>query len=100
MPSGAAARHHALRILEIGVLTDNSDNDIEQISSITYFRDAQSRAASNGFSPDALAASSEGATASALATSLATTADGEVWIFFSEVVPPVSVIILNQTTQA
>ena len=99
MPFGPAARHHSARVLEIVVRTDNSDNDIEQIEAVTYYRGLQSRAASNGFTPDAVAASSEVNAPLALGTALNTVANGEVFIWFSEVLPPVNVIVLNHTTQ-
>lgn len=96
---GAAARHHAVRILDIDFTTDNSDNDIFEVDAVTYYRDAQSRAAGNGFVPDAQQSASEGGALSDLNAG-ADLATNEAWIWFSEAVPPVSVIILDQATQA
>ncbi len=85
-----------MRILEIDLTTDNSDNDIESIDTVQFFRDAQSRTAGNGFSVPFLAAASEGAAGSVAGTSLGSS---EVWIYFSQQLPRVGVLVLDQATQ-
>ena len=89
---------HALRILDIDFTTDNSDNDIADIDGLTFYRDAQSRSASNGFSVDAVVSAGEGGTTQAFNGS--DLASNEVWIWLSETIPPPSVIILDQATQS
>ncbi len=86
-----------MRILEIDFTTDNSDNDMESIDTITFFRDAQSRTASNGFDVPFLAAASEGAAGSAAGTSLGSV---EVWIYLSQQIPRIGVIVLDQAVQS
>lgn len=90
---------HALRILDIDFTTDNSDNDIFDVDALTFYRDAQSRSASLGFSVDAVQSDGEGGTTSALNDG-GDRASNEVWIWLSETIPPPSVIILDQATQS
>ena len=86
------------RILEIELMTDNSDNDIEQIIGLTFYRDAQSKTASNGYSLlDVEVSAAEGGTRVALAASLGSS---DVWIWLAEQMPTPSVIVLTHTTQA
>lgn len=94
MPTG---RHHARRILEIDFTTDNSDNDIESIDALTFYRDPNERVDGNGISLSARAGAGEGGTQSALGTSLGS---NEVWIELGEQQVDFSVIVLDQNTQA
>ena len=86
-----------LRILDIDFTTDNSDNDIEDVISVTFYRNAQSRTAGNGFAVDFKCSAGEGGTLSAPEASLGT---NEAWIWFSEQIPRIGVIVLDQATQA
>lgn len=85
------------RILDIDFTTDNSDNDIESVDGLTYYRDAQSRTAANGYSISAQAASAAGTAPVALGTTLGS---AEVWIYLGEQIPRIGVIVLDQATQA
>ena len=87
------------RILNIGFTTDNSDNDIFDVDSLVFYRSAQSRTASNGFAVDAQQSALEGGTKSALNDG-GDRASNEVWIWLSEQIPRIGVIVLDQATQA
>ena len=86
------------RILEIDFTTDNSDNDIFDVDALTFFRSAQSRTAGNGFAVDAQQSDLEGGTKSALNDG-GDRASNEVWIWLSEQIPRVGVLVLSQATQ-
>lgn len=90
---------HALRILDIDYTYDNSEDNLFEVDALTFYRDAQSRSAGNGFSVDAVQSDGEGG---ALTDLNAGTDKGstEIWIWLSETIPPPSVIILDHATQA
>ncbi len=87
-----------LRILDIDFTTDNSDNDIADIDGVTFYRNAQSRTAGEGFAVDVQASAGEGGTKQSINGS--DLASSEVWIWLSEQIPRIGVIVLDQNTQS
>lgn len=90
---------HALRILDIDFTTGTTNNDIFEVDALTFYRDAQSRSASLGFSVDAVVSNLEGGTTQALNAGV-DLVSLEAWIWLSETIPPPSVIILDLATTA
>ncbi len=85
------------RILVIEITTDNSDNDIESVDSVTFYRNEAERIAGNGYSVGgATAYISAGTTGGALGTSLGV---NDVDIFLPEGIPAPSIIRIEQDTQ-
>lgn len=87
------------RILEIDFTTDNSDNDIADVDGITYYRDAQSRTAGNGYSVTGFQVS-DGEGGTRQSTGGSDLASNEVWIWMPEQLPGFNVIVLDQNTQS
>jgi len=86
------------RILEIDFTVDQSDDDIEELDAVTYFRDAQSRTAGNGHAiVDVKASDGEGGTRVAVNTSIGTV---ELWIWLPEQIPAPNVIVLDMAVTA
>lgn len=87
------------RILDIDFTTDDSDNDIVEVGGLTFYRDAQSRTAGNGFSILGYElADGEGGTRQSVGGSdLATV---EAWIFLPQQIPCPSVIVLDRAVQS
>ena len=87
------------RILQINYTKDDSDNDIFDIDALTFYRSAQSRTAGNGFAVDAQQSALEGGAKTALNDG-GDRASNEVWIWLSQQIPRIGVIVLNATRQA
>ena len=85
------------RILDIDFTTSNAGNDIFDVDAVTFYRNAQSRTAGNGFSVAATASDGEGGTKRDMNFG-GDHASNEVWIFLSQQIPRVGVIILDQAT--
>lgn len=86
------------RILEIDFETDDSDNDIRDITAVTYFRSGQSRTAGNGFSVTPQVSDLEGGTKQEL--NGADLASAEVWLWFGEQLPGFNIIVLSNVSVA
>ena len=87
----------SLRILDIDFLVDQSDDDIESVTALTFYRTAQSRSAGNGFSLEFKASDGEGGTKVAASASIATV---EAWIWLSEQGVSPNVIVLDMAVTA
>ncbi len=86
------------RILDIDFTTDNSDNDIADVDGVTFYRSSQSRTAGEGFAVDVQVSDGEGGTKQSINGS--DLASDEVWIWLSEQIPRIGVIVLDQNTQS
>jgi len=93
----AVSRHNFARILVIAFTTDNSDNDIESIDSVKFYRNEVQRVQSKGYTVNNVKAyETTGATGGALGTSLGA---ANIDIYLPETLPPPSIIRLEQSTQ-
>ena len=85
---------HALRILEIDYESDAS-TQVDDVTIVTYFRNAQSRTAGNGRSIGFQYSDGEGGTRHRDTSADQSLNSAEVWIYLDEVVPPANVIVLS-----
>lgn len=87
------------RILEIDFTSDNSDNDIADVDAVTFYRDAQSRTAANGYSVVGFELSDlEGGTRQGTGgTDLASV---EVWVWLPEQNFSFNVLVLDMAVQS
>ena len=83
------------RILDIVQTHDSGNNDITDVTSVTFYRSAQSKTAGNGFLVDVQLAAGEGGTKQAPGG--ADLASNDVWIFLSEQIPRIGGIVLTAT---